>query len=327
MVLALALGACAPAGVGGGSGAEHRADRDAGPPPEGDAGPPQVDAGSGAADDGRRPPPAGGEACDGIDDDGDGAVDEGCGCTPGEPDRACYTGPAGTDGVGACAAGAQRCVGDAEFGEWTACEGDVVPTEDVCDDGVDSDCDGTVDEGCTPPQMPVQCTMATLTHVVGAASCAPNQAVYMMDDGDGPNFICCPLPARDILRPEPPVVRVHQCEANEVIVGATATGTFQCAAVNTVRYQLAAQQRPCYFGSGASGGSGVPGCAGHPHSFSVLHASLFGSDGCSGLPYGALFTRQAGDDCRDMAAAQLQYTGGIAGDPAGGTPVVMFGEE
>ncbi|MEZ4467218.1 MAG: MopE-related protein [bacterium] len=56
--------------------------------------------------------PGAAERCDGADDDCDGAVDEGA-------DRACYDGPAGTEGVGACHAGVQRCI-DAAYGP---CEG------------------------------------------------------------------------------------------------------------------------------------------------------------------------------------------------------------
>ena len=59
------------------------------------------------------------ELCDdGADNDCDGSADEGCVCDAGER-RSCYTGPAGTDGVGACEAGAQYCQETADGGtEW-----------------------------------------------------------------------------------------------------------------------------------------------------------------------------------------------------------------
>ena len=151
----------------------------------------------------------------------------------------------------------------------------------------------------------------------------PDQAVYMMDDGDGPNFICCPLPAADILTDDPPQVRGTTCATDEVITGAAGRYSYRCSRINTERYQLAAAERPCYFGSGAAGGGGVSGCAGHPHTWSVLADWLFGSDGCSGHPYGSLFVAMTGDDCRDLAASQLLYTGAVEGDPAG-APVPMF---
>ncbi len=88
------------------------------------------------------------ERCNGLDDDGDGAVDEGCACTPGMTQR-CYPGAAATRMRGACADGMQRCEGTGEFGSWGMCAGAVVPADDVCGDRVDNDCNGTVDDGPT----------------------------------------------------------------------------------------------------------------------------------------------------------------------------------
>ena len=72
-------------------------------------------------------------------------MDDGCVCTDGQT-QACYTGPAGTAGVGACRGGTQACAG----GHWGACLAEVLPAPEACN-GVDDDCDGAVDDGLTPP--------------------------------------------------------------------------------------------------------------------------------------------------------------------------------
>lgn len=65
-------------------------------------------------------------------------------CVPAQT-RPCYTGPGGTEGVGACTAGVQRCGADGLWDLW--CDGEVVPTGDDCNaDGKDDDCDGLVDD-------------------------------------------------------------------------------------------------------------------------------------------------------------------------------------
>jgi hypothetical protein len=90
------------------------------------------------------------ECADGIDDDADGTIDEGCWCAPGET-QACYSGPHRSRGLGACVDGTQECVthGDEEFGQWSGtCTGDQATTRELCDGRLDDDCDGAVDEGC-----------------------------------------------------------------------------------------------------------------------------------------------------------------------------------
>jgi len=86
------------------------------------------------------------ELCDGSDYDCDGAANSGCGCVIGTS-RSCYSGPAGTSGVGICRAGSQRCVAIAGGASWDSCGGEVLPAADRCD-GIDYQCTGAPGAGC-----------------------------------------------------------------------------------------------------------------------------------------------------------------------------------
>ncbi|MDY0061810.1 MAG: putative metal-binding motif-containing protein [Myxococcota bacterium] len=72
------------------------------------------------------------EECNDLDDDCNGRVDG--------MELSCYEGPEGTLDKGLCQAGVKSCVA----GQWTGCEGQVVPTAELCN-GEDDDCNGTSD--------------------------------------------------------------------------------------------------------------------------------------------------------------------------------------
>ncbi|MEZ4365589.1 MAG: hypothetical protein R2939_04795 [Kofleriaceae bacterium] len=70
-------------------------------------------------------------------------------CEPGTT-VACYTGPVGTEDVGACIGGQSTC---SEEGTGGPCLGQVLPAvEEDCATAADDDCDGEVNEDCCTPE-------------------------------------------------------------------------------------------------------------------------------------------------------------------------------
>lgn len=76
-----------------------------------------------------------------ADDNCNGEINEECVCAPGNT-LPCYSGPAGTEGVGACHPGAQACAADGF--SWGPCEGEGLPApQEDLNTPVDDDCTGT----------------------------------------------------------------------------------------------------------------------------------------------------------------------------------------
>jgi hypothetical protein len=74
---------------------------------------------------------------------------QGCSCTTPGAMHPCYTGPAATENKGLCHDGMQTCSGVGEFYAWGPCTGDVTPTNEVCTDKLDHNCNGLI--GCDDP--------------------------------------------------------------------------------------------------------------------------------------------------------------------------------
>jgi hypothetical protein len=88
----------------------------------------------------------------------------------------CYGGPANTRNRGACRDGTIACPPS----DGDACSGDVLPRMEVCGNGVDEDCDGTLDNGCSGMTSTCDTAMdvsTTTMRTVNGTTCGYNDAI------------------------------------------------------------------------------------------------------------------------------------------------------
>jgi hypothetical protein len=109
-------------------------------------------------------------------------------CTPGD-ELGCYTGPAGTRGVGACAGGTRFCDGDSA---WGSCSGEVLPAPAELCDGLDNTCDGTVDTGDPAALCPL--TANVTATLCDQAACSIESCAADWFDADGEYANGCEAP-------------------------------------------------------------------------------------------------------------------------------------
>ena len=147
------------------------------------------------------------EICDnGIDENQNGFIDEGCPCPIGNT-QPCYLGGSLCE----CKVGTQTCMAAGELGgEWGPCDGaqqgctvQLDPVCEVCGNGTDDDCDGVIDEDCVidlmvdidgdcvtatcPPQAPypIACNITMAGNDPrGCVASQPNLSDVYFQEGD-----------------------------------------------------------------------------------------------------------------------------------------------
>ncbi len=104
------------------------------------------------------------EICNSSDDDCNGPIDDGV-------TQGCYTGPTGTEGVGACHAGSSACTA----GVFGACAGEVTPGAEQCNN-IDDDGNGMIDDGPGNTPITTTCYSGLPAATAGVGTCTAGTA-------------------------------------------------------------------------------------------------------------------------------------------------------
>jgi hypothetical protein len=131
----------------------------------------------------------------------------GCPCTLGEI-QSCYTGPAGTEGVGFCSAGTQACNASGELGNaFGPCTGQITPSSDgSCTEASTEAGIATCPSNANPPTTPQTLVMPAGDQVValGVFGCSVyytllGEGVYSIPSSGGTatNLVPNPIPGVD----------------------------------------------------------------------------------------------------------------------------------
>jgi hypothetical protein len=96
-------------------------------------------------------------------------------CTPGEVEP-CYSGPAGVIGVGVCASGIRICSAN---GTLAPCQGEILPSAEICGNFLDEDCNGIADDPSSCDGPCVGCAdYVTVPPDPSVVLCSSSQPVY-----------------------------------------------------------------------------------------------------------------------------------------------------
>jgi hypothetical protein len=158
---------------------------------------------------------------------------------------------------------------------------------------------------------PKYCTADTSTTIGVGQRCPKHNATVIAGNGNSVNYVCCPLPSKDILT-GPIAQRSGSCSSDEVIIGVVNSekysGVYDCQRINTKKYKLSPSKVSCGFkvGTSHSGLQGATICKELP---GIPFASV-GADGCSGEPFGSLMTARTQKYCRQHSTADLLYKDG-----------------